>query len=120
MNDICVHEADVESKQLPGRSVKVLTELLPAKNITFGLCEVPPHSAMNPHQHVQEELIWIMDGYGFVNVDGRQERVSPGTLVHFSSNATHFTVNESEHVMRFAFCFSPQIIVGSYDAKAGS
>jgi quercetin dioxygenase-like cupin family protein len=120
MNNICVHEDKVEKKQLPGRSVKVLTDLLLAKNITFGICELPPNSAMDPHRHVQEELIFILQGYGFVNVAGKKESITPGTLVHFPSGEVHFTVNESNQVMKFTFCFSPQVVVGSYDSQHGS
>jgi quercetin dioxygenase-like cupin family protein len=120
MNNFCVNENNVEKRQLPGRSVKVLTEHLPAKNITFGTCELPPHSAMDPHGHVQEELLFILQGYGYVNVAGKKESITPGTLVLFPSGETHFTVNESDQIMKWTFIFSPQVVVGSYDSKKGS
>lgn len=117
MNSICVNIDEIDVKQLPRRSVRVLTDSLSVGSMTFGVCEVPPHTAMDPHQHVQEEIIWILDGYGKVNVDGRQEQIRPGTLIHFPSNSSHFTVNESDQLMRFTFCFSPPVVVGSYDSN---
>jgi quercetin dioxygenase-like cupin family protein len=108
----------VETTELPGRTVKVLSDALPVKNLTVGVCEVPPHSAMTPHSHVQEELIFFLQGHGYVNVGGTEEQVSPGTLVYFPSNLEHFTVNESNEVMKFTFSFSPKVVVGSYDRKS--
>lgn len=105
----------VSPQQLPGRSVRVLSDALPIRNLTFGICEVPPRSEMQPHSHVQEEVIFILEGHGVVSIDGVVEKVEPGTLAHFASGAEHYTANEDEIVMRFAFCFSPPVVVGSYD-----
>ena len=107
----------IAPKQLPGRSVRVLSDELPVQNLTFGICEVPPNSEMLPHSHLQEEVIFILEGQGHVTVGGQKENVQPGTLVHFPSGVEHFTANEDDKVMRFAFCFSPPVVVGSYDKK---
>jgi quercetin dioxygenase-like cupin family protein len=105
---------DVKVKALPGRDVYVLTEQLATKNLTVGICEVPPKSTMVPHKHVQEETIFILQGNGHVVVNGEKESVCPGTLIHFPSNLEHFTANETDETMRFVFIFSPTVIVGSY------
>jgi quercetin dioxygenase-like cupin family protein len=105
---------DVNVKELPGRNVYVLTENLKVDNLTVGICEVPPLSSMVPHKHSQEETIYILHGQGYVVINGVKERISPGTLVHFPSNAEHCTTNESDEVMKFLFSFSPPVIVGSY------
>jgi quercetin dioxygenase-like cupin family protein len=117
MRSNTVHSDAVESKQLPGRTVKVLSEALPVRNLTFGLCEVPPHAAMFPHGHVQEEVIFILEGHGNVDIGGQKESVRAGSLVHFPSGVEHFTTNEGDGVMRFAFCFSPPVVLGSYDKR---
>ncbi len=105
---------DIKVKALPGRNVYVLTENLDVRNLTNGICEVPPHSTMIPHRHSQEETIFVLKGQGYVVVDGEKETISEGTLVHFPSNAEHCTTNESDEVMRFIFSFSPTVVVGSY------
>jgi quercetin dioxygenase-like cupin family protein len=110
-----VNADQVETTALPGRSVRVLSKALPVERMTLGICEVPPQSSMDPHSHSQEELIYITRGQGYVEVNGTREPVRPGTLIHLPSDAEHFTVNESEEVMQFMFCFSPQVEVGSYD-----
>lgn len=105
---------DVKVKELPGRDVYVLTENLKVENLTIGICEVPPQSTMIPHKHSQEETIYVLRGQGYVVVNGEKEIISPGTLVHFPSNAEHCTTNESDEIMQFIFSFSPPVVVGSY------
>ena len=105
---------DVAKKELPGRDVYVLTEKLQVKNLTVGICEVPPHSTMSPHKHSQEETIYVLRGQGHVIVGGEKEAISSGTLIHFPSDVEHQTSNESDEVMQFMFSFSPTVIVGSY------
>ena len=110
-----INSDQVETKKLPGRDVKVLSDALQVKNLTFGLCEVPPQAAMNPHGHTQEEVIFILEGHGHVNIGGQQEQIRQGTLVHFPSGVEHVITNQSDGLMRFTFCFSPPVKVGSYD-----
>jgi quercetin dioxygenase-like cupin family protein len=105
---------DVNAKELPGRKVYVLSEQFAASHLTVGICEVPPNSTMLPHRHSQEETIYIIRGYGHVVIDGEEEPVSPGTLVFFPSDSQHCTSNETDEVMQFMFCFSPQVVLGSY------
>ena len=104
-----VNIENVEKKELPGRCVYVLTQKFPIKNLTVGICEVPPKSTMPPHQHVQEETIFIINGFGYVVVDGVKELVNPGMLIFFPSDKEHFTSNESNDVMQFLFSFSPHV-----------
>jgi quercetin dioxygenase-like cupin family protein len=117
MEEKTIHVDRVGAKQLPGRVVRVLSEALPVKNLTFGVCDVPAKSEMLPHSHEQEEVIFILEGYGHVTIDGKEEKVQPGTFVHFASGVEHFTANESDRFMRFVFSFSPPVIVGSYDKR---
>ena len=105
---------DVRVKELPGRNVYVLTENMNVENLTIGICEVPPRSTMVPHRHSQEEAIYILHGQGYVVIDGEKEKIAPGTLVHFPSNAEHCTTNETDEIMQFLFSFSPPVVVGSY------
>jgi quercetin dioxygenase-like cupin family protein len=115
MSKYTVNLDEVDKISLPGRSVQVLSNDLAAEQMTIGLCEVSPHSSMSPHSHSQEELIYILQGHGYVEVAGKKELIRPGTLIHFPSSVEHLTANESDEVMQFLFCFSPQVVVGSYD-----
>ena len=80
-----VDEKKVSALELPGRRCTVLvgSESLNAKNITFGICEVPPLGKMDPHAHAHaEEVIYIVRGRGYVVVDGTKEPLQPGTVIY--------------------------------------
>ena len=62
----------------------------------------------------QEEVIYILKGYGEVKVDDSVEKLKEGTVIYLPSNSDHYIENQSEETMKFAFAFSPQVSVGSY------
>jgi quercetin dioxygenase-like cupin family protein len=113
-----VREDEIERLHLPGRDVRLLigADRLGAKNVTMGICEVPPQRAMDPHSHDnEEEVIYVLLGHGRVVVDGGSEAIGPGSAIYLPVGSEHHIINESDDVLKFVFCFSPKVIVGSYD-----
>ena len=117
MNTIA--ENKVQWMELPGRRCRVIVggDYLKAANLTFGVAEVPPDSAMTPHKHFQEEAIYILQGKGEVVVDGQSEPLEIGTTIMLPANCEHCICNSSKQTMKFTFAFSPAVKVGSYDKK---
>lgn len=111
-----VKENDVKWLELPGRRCRVMIggNHLKANNITFGITEIPPRSKVSPHKHEQEEVIYILQGYGEVLIDGKTERIEEGTGIYLPGNSEHCIENKSDVVMRFTFAFSPPVKIGSY------
>lgn len=115
-----LHEKDVPKINLPGRTCQVIvgSNTLSAKNITFGIAEVPPYGKMSPHIHEkEEEVIYIVKGYGYVVVNKKKEAIEPGVVIYLPIRSEHFIHNESADTMKFTFAFSPPVKVGSYDEK---
>lgn len=115
-----LNEKDVAKINLPGRTCQVMvgSNNLSAKNITFGIAEVPPYGKMSPHIHKkEEEVIYIVKGYGYVVVNKEKEAIKPGSVIYLPIGSEHFLHNESGDTMKFIFAFSPPVKVGSYDEK---
>lgn len=118
-----VHKNEAERLDLPGRTVFVLAgndarAKLQSDRMTFGMAEVPPQSAMQPHSHAhEEELILVLQGFGRVVIDGQEEALEPDVLIALPVGSEHYIVNTSKSTMKFAFCFSPCVSIGSYDRK---
>ena len=53
----------------------------------------PGKESHPPHRHPWEEMLLIKDGQFDVNINGRSQRVGPGTLVFFASNDAHNAKN---------------------------
>ena len=113
-----VHERDVNMLELPGRCCRVIVggDHLKADYLTFGVTEVPPGAKMSPHTHErEEEVIYILQGWGEVVVDGIAEKLEKGTTIYLRVGSEHHIENKSSETMRFTFSFSPPVKIGSYE-----
>ena len=75
---------------------------------------VKPHMASHaPHQHPNEEMVVIREGTVEVLVNGDWKKVSPGSVVFFSSNQLHGLRNVGDtpatyHVINFKTAATPK------------
>jgi len=113
-------ERDGRRIELPGRTCTVLVGqgALASQQLTMGVTEIPPHTRLASHTHSKEdEAIYVMEGEGVVEVDGKEERIGQGVAILLPSGSDHLIENRGASVMRFVFAFSPPVAVGSYDRK---
>jgi len=113
-----IEERDVNWLNLPGRRCRVIVggERFKADYLTFGVTEVPPGGRMDPHRHDrEEEVIYILQGWGEVVVDGIAEKLERGTTIYLRVGSEHHIENKSSETMKFTFAFSPRVKIGSYD-----
>jgi uncharacterized cupin superfamily protein len=114
-----IHEGQVTAKELPGRSHKMIIgpapEMLGCQSMCFGVADFPPQAHAPGHRHdSQEEIIYILTGEGAIFFDGQPEVVRPGSCVFVPAGVNHSIRNDSDHVMKLTYCFSPPVIQGSY------
>jgi len=75
---------------------------------------VKPHMASHaPHQHPNEEMVVIKEGTVEVLINGEWKKVSPGSVVFFSSNQLHGLRNVGDtpamyHVINFRTAATPK------------
>lgn len=106
---------------LPKRKIKVLiggNSSLQSNHITFGVTTVSPKTKMDSHTHnKEEEIIYILSGYGYVEIDNKKENIKEGTVIKLPVGCLHCISNQSDEEMNFTFCFNPPVEIGSYDKK---
>ncbi len=116
-----VNIKDIKKMPLPKRDIKVLVGAgspIDSSNMTFGVTTIPPNTVMDPHIHnKEEEIIYILNGYGYVDIDGEKEKIEEGTVIKLPIGRSHYLSNTSGSDMIFTFCFHPTIKIGSYDNK---
>jgi len=114
-----VNVKDIKKISLPKRDIKVLVgsgSPVDSLNMTFGITTILPNTSMDPHIHnKEEEIIYILTGYGYVEIDGKKEKIEEGTVIKLVAGSEHFICNNSNVDMNFTFCFHPSIKIGSYD-----
>ncbi len=62
----------------------------------------PSRASHPPHTHPQEELIILREGTLDVNVNGRIQRVGPGSLFFFASNNPHAVQNNGDKPAKYS------------------
>lgn len=116
-----IHESEIAFKSLPGRKHKMIigpNNFRHCKNMCFGIAEFPPESHAPEHIHNgEEEIIYILRGYGHIYFDGKPENVEPGTCIYIPCGVRHSIENMDKNVMCLVYVFSPPVIQGSYDKK---
>ncbi len=115
-----IHETEVETKELPGRSHKMILrpDNMGAETMCFGVADFPANAHAPAHVHEnEEEIIYILTGKGEMYFDGEAEPVEPGSCVIIPKKVVHSINNTSDEVMKLAYVFSPPVVQGSYDKK---
>lgn len=113
-----LNEQRVKTFHLTGRDVRVLigTNQLKSHNMVMGVCEVPPHSVMDPHAHeLEEEVMYVIQGNGRAIVDGAEESITADTAICMPPGSSHQIANDGDTILKFVFVFSPKISLDYYE-----
>jgi len=78
----------------------------PVKNQSLAEAEVPAGGATERHYHREsEEFYFVLEGEGFMEIDGESRAVSPGDAILIPPGAWH-RISASSH-LRFLCCCAP-------------
>jgi len=67
---------------------------------------VPPGRAPD-HFHTYDEVIYVLEGEGMLEIDGEQAPLRPGTCVHLPARLVHCLANTGESELRLLGVFRP-------------
>jgi len=56
-----------------------------------------------PHTHAEEEFMVITEGSGEITVDGKVQKVGPGSMMYCAANKPHGIVNTGKSPLLFYF-----------------
>lgn len=75
---------------------------------TLAEARLPPGRSTTPHHHVRtEEIYFILDGVGVMQVGRETAAVGPGDAIAIPPGASHQIVNSGPGVLRFLCCCAP-------------
>ena len=97
-----------------GRHTRVLvgeTAPITAKGFCMGQVTVFPGGQVPAHEHGQEEVYYVIDGQGEIEIDGETQVVTRGEAVYVPSGKTHNLRNPRTENMTFIFVYSPAGVV---------
>lgn len=92
-----------------------------AKLVSLGVSVYPPGSKPEGHVHpAEEETIYCAAGRGRIVTPDAVAEVAPGVVVHVSPGTRHATEADGPEPLELICMFSPPVVSGSYEKKAGS
>lgn len=78
------------------------------RNQSLAEARLPPGAAAAPHHHVRtEEIYYILDGQGLMQVGDQLRQASAGDAVAIPPGALHQITNCGDRVLKFLCCCAP-------------
>ncbi|QQK75376.1 cupin domain-containing protein [Salicibibacter cibarius] len=116
-----INLADIPGMTFPtGRYTRVMIGAdspIQAENFTMGYVKVNPQGSVPKHVHEQEEVYFIAEGNGRIEVGNEVKEVSAGTSIYIPSNVPHELVNTGNETMTMIFVYSPAGTVDHWDEE---
>lgn len=77
----------------------------PTAKITMGMAEIPPGEQLSLHSHSQAETYYILEGRGFVLLDGVEHEVKAGSVVFIPGDVVHTIGATGSELLRLVYSF---------------
>lgn len=78
----------------------------PCPSATQFIGLIPPGRAPD-HFHYYDEVIYVLEGEGYLDISGEQAPIRPGTCIHLPKTLVHSLANTGESEMRVLGVFRP-------------
>jgi mannose-6-phosphate isomerase-like protein (cupin superfamily) len=95
---------EVEKETATAGRQFVLGAPCPSATQFIGL--IPPGRAPD-HFHYYDEVIYVLEGEGYLDISGEQAPIRPGTCIHLPKTLVHSLANTGESEMRVLGVFRP-------------
>jgi len=82
-----------------------------AENLVITIVEMEPGGFQHLHSHKPEQMYYILEGQGLMNVDGEERSVQAGDCIFFPPAAVHGLKNTGEGKLRYISAASPSFSV---------
>jgi len=118
MGKYVIHENDIETKQLPGRSHKMVLrpDNIGSKNMCAGVAVFPANKHAPSHVHEkEEEMLYVLAGEGNMYFNGKAEPIKEGTFMFVPKAVEHSLEATTDNDLKVFYVFSPPTVQGSYD-----
>ncbi len=110
-----VRAADCELERWPDivewRTL-VSADRTPTEGVTMGLAEIGPGATLEGarHRHAHPEVYFVIDGSGFVHIDGVAHPIEAGAAVFVPGGAWHCAENTGVTTLRLLYAFAADSI----------
>lgn len=98
-------DPDIHSKSPIRWKLLITKHRMHSEGMTMGIGEIPARESLLLHHHEPEEVYYVLDGEGSIEIDGNAVALEAGCAVFIPGNAKHRTTNTGTTTLRFLFVF---------------
>ena len=113
-----INVADIAGMEFPaGRRTRVMVgpgAMLEAANFVMGHVTILPGGSVPIHSHEQEEVYFIVEGQGNIQVAGESRDVRSGDCIYIRPQLEHVLTNAGQTDMVMMFCYSPKTVAAHW------
>lgn len=112
---LCVREDELEWETWKDPSLKDRSPIIwktlisqdktDSSRLVAGVAEIPVGTLLIRHSHAEEEVYYILEGEGHLELDGDTIRVTRGTSVFIPGNAEHALTNTGIRTLKLLYMF---------------
>jgi quercetin dioxygenase-like cupin family protein len=88
-----------------------------AENFVMGYVVMEPNGSVPIHTHEQEEVYFIAEGKGTMQVGDEKQEVEGGMAIYLEPNVEHELVNGPDGRMVMIFVYSPAGVVKHWEEE---
>ena len=112
---------DIEGQVFPaGRHTRVLvgeTAPIKAEGFCMGHVNIFPGGQVPAHRHPQEEVYYVVNGEGEIDLEGELQPIKKGEAVYVPPNQIHNLRNPGKQDMTFVFVYAPAGVVDHWEEE---
>ncbi len=86
-----------------------------AEQLTTSLVEIEPGGEQRVHSHVPEQIYYILEGNGLMNVGDKTVHVERGDCIFIPSGAPHGLKNDGTMLLRYFSAAAPSFESGQLE-----
>ncbi len=95
-------------------STPLMVEATGAKVFSSGITTFPPGESIAVHTHNTDEQVTLLEGEGLVEIEGRQEQVSPYDTTFIPAGVPHRFINRGKNKMRILWVYGSISVTRTY------
>ncbi len=112
------HDSQYSWEYLPGQEGRedvlrwktlISGDVTPTEGLVMGICEVPAGVTLNLHRHLPQEIYYVTEGSGEVQVDSEIQNVEQGSVIYVPGNAVHGIRNNSSETLCLMWIFPADV-----------
>jgi quercetin dioxygenase-like cupin family protein len=97
-------------------TVRLSDPPLPGQSFVMGITSFPPGTGLERHSHNTIEQVTVLEGSGFVEIDGVEHRLSQYDCTQVPADEPHRFENDGDSLMRILWVYGSTEVTRTFTA----